>query len=205
MNTTFFFLLLLHKFIRHLLCATRGDRLAALAVTLGFSLEEVEGMGSKQASSKETKTRGAVTPSEGWMVRGAFPRVGRVGQARWPARVRARKTPRRGGTGQVQVCRQLRAKEHWGPLGSCRGSRPRLGRVAFQVVGRHRGLEQQNNRRVFTSMLTGHHGVADQAGPSMRGAGRRRGGTGLSLVQLPKSYLLSTQPVGAALLRCYCS
>ena len=55
---------------------------ADLAVTLGFSLEEVEGVGNKQASSKGTETRGAVTPSEGWTVRG-LPKGGED----WPGQV----------------------------------------------------------------------------------------------------------------------
>lgn len=56
--------------------------MAALAITLGFSLEEVEGMGSKQASSKETKTRGLWRPVRpGWP--GGLPKGGEG----WPGQV----------------------------------------------------------------------------------------------------------------------
>lgn len=124
-------LLILNRFIRHLLSATCGERswraiqsAQQLWPSPGCSSRRTRSHGQQIGFPREIRRKGCDVQGGLDGERG-FPRVGRAGQARGPVGVRE-KDPKSGCTGRCRPADSCRLK-NVRRIGSCGCSRPRLG------------------------------------------------------------------------------
>ena len=168
-------LLVLNRFIRHLLSATCGERswrtmqsAQQLWPSPGCSSRRTRSRGQQTGFGRETR-RKVCDVQGGLDSQRGFPRVGRAGQARCAAGVRE-KDPKRGCTGRCRLANSCGLK-------SVRADGEPQVLKAEAGVG---GLCSW----VFILMLTGRHRAADRVGPpSGRHADKRPGHAGLPLIQ----------------------